>query len=88
MTEFKNATDCCDIYVMMRVFKKCYDFSQKNSILLMPIKEPSFTLEGTSINNTVVENDKIWSSIRLDIKNSEMLEYCTSGFEFFNKVNL
>ena len=53
---------------------------------MMPKQFPSSTLRGTSIYNTVVENDQIWSSGELEMENSEMLEYKTSGFEFFNKV--
>ncbi len=68
----------------MRVLKKCYDFSQINSLLLIPKEEPASTLDVTSIYNTVMENDLVWFSDKLELKNSEMLEYKTSGTEYFN----
>ena len=42
--KFRNAADCSDNYLMMRVFKKCYDYSLENPILLMP-REDSYFLK-------------------------------------------
>jgi len=58
---FEKATDFGDIYLMIRVLKKCYDFSKGNSILLVPFKESS-KKGNSSIYNTVIENDKYWES--------------------------
>jgi len=44
----------------MRVLKKCFNFSQKYPILLMPKRDPYSTFKETSIFNTVLENDLIW----------------------------
>ena len=38
---FKNSTDYGDIYLMMRVLYKCYEYSKENSLYLIPIKESS-----------------------------------------------
>ncbi len=61
INNFKNATDCGDIYVIIRVLKKCYDFSKENSILLIPISASS-TYDDYSIYNTVIENNICWKS--------------------------
>ena len=58
---------------MIRVLKKCYDFSKENSILLVPFKESS-KKGNSSIYNTVIENDKYWESNRSK-SNVEILEY-------------
>jgi hypothetical protein len=58
---------------MIRVLKKCYDFSKENSILLVPFKESS-KKGNSSIYNTVIENDKFWESNRSK-SNVEILEY-------------
>ena len=58
---------------MIRVLKKCYDFSKEHSILLVPFKESS-KKGNSSIYNTVIENDKYWESNRSK-SNVEILEY-------------
>ena len=58
---------------MIRVLKKCFDFSKENSILLVPFKESS-KKGNSSIYNTVIENDKYWESNRSK-SNVEILEY-------------
>ncbi len=41
INNFKDATDYGDIYMIMRVLKKCYDYSKNNSLLLIPVKASS-----------------------------------------------
>lgn len=65
INNFKNVTDCGDIYVIIRVLKKYYDFSKENSILLIPISASS-TYDDYSIYNTVIENDICWKNFLLE----------------------
>ena len=56
INEFTDATDYGDIYLIMRVLKKCYEFSKLNSLLLVPIKAPSSYQDLISINKAKNEN--------------------------------
>ncbi len=59
---FKNATDYGDTYLMMRVLKKCYDFWNLNSLILVPIRASAASDDKHSIYYTVIDNDNYWES--------------------------
>jgi len=73
--------------MIMRVLKKCYDFSLENSPLLVPIKSSSDSND-SSIYYTLLENNKCWESTYSNANKAENLQYKTSGYEFFNQFKL